>query len=36
MYENGKRVNDYSLEEAENLIEFNGMKSELIIAGGEM
>lgn len=33
---NGKRVNDYSLEEAENLIEFNGMKSELIIAGGEM
>lgn len=31
----GKRVEDYSLEEADNYIEFNGIKSELIIATGQ-
>ncbi|MGN0180831.1 MAG: helix-turn-helix domain-containing protein [Candidatus Ornithomonoglobus sp.] len=31
----GKRVDDYSSEDADNYIELNGMKSELIIAAGQ-
>lgn len=32
---NGRRVEDFSSEEADNYIELNGMKSELIIAAGQ-